>query len=97
MLGGRVEELQTILLSLPHCGVLPSVEGSEVITPMVRNRHGIARLGPTPARQTALEAMSDLFGCLPEAAAAGWVDEARDGACGTRGGTLDELSNPWDT
>ena len=44
---------------------------------VVRNRHPIARIVPSPGRQTALEAMADLHRTLPESAAAGWLEDSR--------------------
>ena len=44
---------------------------------VVRNNHEVARIIPGPARMTALEAMVDLHGTLPEDAAKGWLEESR--------------------
>ncbi len=59
-----------------------------------RNHRQVARLVPGPGRQTALEAMSDLYRTLPEDAAATWeADAKRDKR---RSGRLDkELRDPW--
>ncbi len=69
--------------------------GEELL--VVRNHHRIARLGPAPAYQTALEAMADIYRTVPEAPAGDWAEESRSSGFGTRGGTLAELSNPWDS
>jgi len=57
---------------------------------LIRNRHPIARIIPGPVHMTAIEAMSDLYGTLPESAAEGWTQEGRlnDKAA--------EDKNPWD-
>jgi len=53
------------------------IGGEEII--IERNREEVARLIPGPARQTALEAMGDLYRTLPEAAAATWEADSRPG------------------
>ena len=58
-----------------------------------RNQHQIARIVPSPARQTALEAMASLEGILSEEAGVGWVQDSRSQA----GGRFDELRDPWDS
>ncbi len=66
-------------------------EGEEVI--IERNHRQIARLVPGPGRQTALEAMADLYRTLPPAAAAGWLEDAQ-GDTGAE--TLDDgVRNAW--
>ncbi len=50
-------------------------EGGEIA--IERNSRVVARLLAVPAQQTALEAMGDLYGILPEAAAAGWEADSR--------------------
>lgn len=66
-----------------------AVGGEDIV--VERNQRPIARLLSIPPRQTALEAMSDIFRTLPESAASGWLDDARgaDAALG------DELRDPW--
>jgi antitoxin (DNA-binding transcriptional repressor) of toxin-antitoxin stability system len=56
-----------------------------------RNQRPIARLLSIPPRQTALEAMADVYRTLPEAAGQGWLEDARgsDAALGN------ELRDPW--
>ena len=57
-----------------------------------RHRRQVARLVPLPGRETALEALTDLYRTLPEEAAAGWLEAARDGL----GEALeDEPRDPW--
>ena len=68
------------------------VEGEEVV--IERNREQVARLVPGPARQTALEAMADLYRTLPEDAAATWEADSRRGRW--RGSRLDKgVRDPW--
>jgi len=56
-----------------------------------RNHRPIARIVPGPGRQTALEAMADLYRTLPEDAGASWLEDSRDAA-----GTVDrEIRDPW--
>lgn len=57
-----------------------------------RNNREIARLVPLPGHQTALEALADLYRTLPDDAAEGWRDDARQGL----DETLDDgLRDPW--
>jgi antitoxin (DNA-binding transcriptional repressor) of toxin-antitoxin stability system len=56
-----------------------------------RNHVRVAKLVPGPGRQTAMEALTDLYRTLPEDAARGWSEEARTEI----GGTADELRDPW--
>ena len=72
--------------------LLDQVEFRDVELSIVRNNHAIARIVPGPGRQTALEAMGDLFGTLPEDAAKGWIKAAR-----SRRGSIRELRDPWAT
>jgi antitoxin (DNA-binding transcriptional repressor) of toxin-antitoxin stability system len=65
------------------------IQGEEVA--IVQGGREIARLVPGPARQTALEAMADLYRTLPEDAARGWLEDSR----GNEVGGLDELRDPW--
>lgn len=56
-----------------------------------RNQRPIARLMPIPPRQTALEAMADLYRTLPESAGRGWLEDGR-----IQDDTLGEaLRDPW--
>ncbi len=69
-----------------------AVEGEGVV--IERNRQQVARLLPGPARQTALEAMADLYRTLPDDAAATWEADSRKGRW--KGGRLDKgLRDPW--
>jgi len=58
-----------------------------------RNHREIARMLPGPGRQTALEAMADLYRTLPEGAAAGWVNDSRN--TGSPETVDEELRDPW--
>ena len=55
-----------------------AVDAEEVV--IERNHRQIGRLVPWPGRQTALEAMADLYRTLPEEAGKGWVSDIRSGA-----------------
>jgi len=70
--------------------VLDRVEylGEEIV--LLRNRRPIARIIKAPHRQTAPEAMADLYRTLPEAAGATWVTQSR--ASTTLAG---DERNPW--
>jgi len=69
-----------------------AIEGEEVV--IERNREQVARLLPGPARQTALEAMADLYRTLPEDAAANWEADSRKGRW--KGTRLDKgVRDPW--
>lgn len=69
-----------------------AIEGEELV--IERNREQVARLVPGPARQTALEAMADLYRTLPENAAATWEADSRKGRW--KGSRLDKgLRDPW--
>jgi antitoxin (DNA-binding transcriptional repressor) of toxin-antitoxin stability system len=69
-----------------------AIDGEDVI--IERNREQVARLVPGPARQTALEAMADLYRTLPEDAAATWEADSRRGRW--KGSRLDNgVRNPW--
>jgi antitoxin (DNA-binding transcriptional repressor) of toxin-antitoxin stability system len=52
-------------------------EGEGIV--IERTRQEVARLLPGPARQTALEAMADLYRTLPDGAAATWEADSRNG------------------
>ena len=68
------------------------IEGEEIV--IERNREQVARLLPGPARQTALEAMADLYRTLPEDAAATWEADSRKGRW--KGTRLDKgVRDPW--
>lgn len=67
-------------------------DGSEVL--IERNRKQVARLVPAPGRQTALEAMADLYRTLPERAAEGWAEGTRGVLAGE---TLAASGDPWES
>ena len=50
--------------------------GEEII--LVRNKRRIGRIVPGEPFMTAMEAMSDLCGILPDDAAEGWIEAGRD-------------------
>jgi antitoxin (DNA-binding transcriptional repressor) of toxin-antitoxin stability system len=69
-----------------------AIEGEEIV--IERNREQVARLLPGPARQTALEAMADLYRTLPEDAAATWEADRRKGRW--KGSRLNRgIRDPW--
>jgi antitoxin (DNA-binding transcriptional repressor) of toxin-antitoxin stability system len=69
-----------------------AIEGEEIV--IERNREQVARLVPGPTRQTALEAMADLYRTLPEDAAATWEADGRRGRW--KGSRLDKgVRDPW--
>ena len=69
-----------------------AIEGEEIA--IERNREQVARLLPGPARQTALEAMADLYRTLPEDAAATWEADSRRARW--KGNRLDKGGrDPW--
>jgi antitoxin (DNA-binding transcriptional repressor) of toxin-antitoxin stability system len=69
-----------------------AAEGEEII--IERNHQQIARLVPGPGRQTALEAMADLYRTLPDDAAATW--EADSKRVRFKGRKLDQgVRDPW--
>jgi len=69
-----------------------AIDGEEMV--IERNHEQIARLVPGPGRQTALEAMADLYRTLSEDAAATWEADSRKGRW--KGGRLDKgLRDPW--
>jgi antitoxin (DNA-binding transcriptional repressor) of toxin-antitoxin stability system len=68
------------------------IEGEEIV--IERNHEQVARLLPGPARQTALEAMADLYRTLPEDAATAWETDSRKGR--RKGERLAKgLRDPW--
>jgi len=59
-----------------------------------RNRQQVARLIPGSGRQTALEALADLYRTLPNGAAATWEADSRKGRW--RGSRLEKgIRDPW--
>lgn len=67
------------------------LEGEEV--EIERNSKRIARLIPGPGRQTALEAMADLYRTLSPDAAKGWAETGKQ-----LGEDVDTgLRDPWDS
>ncbi len=69
-----------------------SVDGQDLV--IERNRRQVARLVPGPARQTAIEALADLYRTLPSDTAAAWEIESRKGRW--KGSRIDKgIRNPW--
>ena len=69
-----------------------AIEGEEIV--IERNGEQVARLLPGPARQTALEAMADLYRTLPDDAAAAWEADSRKGRW--KGSRLEKgIRDPW--
>lgn len=69
-------------------------DGEEVV--IERNHEPIARLVPGPGRQTALQAMADLYRTLPAKSAAGWLQDARGTSLLDQ--TVDEgIKDAWDS
>lgn len=69
-----------------------AVEGEAVV--IERNGQQVAQLLPGPARQTALEAMADLYRTLPDDAGHTWEADSRKGRW--RGSLLDKgVRDPW--
>ena len=52
------------------------VAGEEIV--LVRNKRRIGRIVPGEPFMTAVEAMGDLCGTLPDSAAEGWIESGRD-------------------
>ncbi|MGA2976893.1 MAG: type II toxin-antitoxin system Phd/YefM family antitoxin [Spirochaetia bacterium] len=50
--------------------------GEEIV--LIRNKRRIGRIVPGEPFMTAREAMGDLCGILPDAAAEGWIEAGRD-------------------
>lgn len=66
------------------------IDGEEI--EIERNNQRIARLIPGAGKQTAMEAMSDLYRTLSPDAAAGWVEQSRKGV----DSRIDEgVRDPW--
>jgi antitoxin (DNA-binding transcriptional repressor) of toxin-antitoxin stability system len=57
-----------------------ATEGGEVV--IERNQRPVARMLGAPPRQTALQAMADLYRTLPEDAAASWEQDSRGSSLG---------------
>jgi antitoxin (DNA-binding transcriptional repressor) of toxin-antitoxin stability system len=68
-----------------------AIEGEEV--EIERNNRRIARLVPGPGRQTALEAMADLYRTLAPEAAEGWAEAGKEMGESVEKGVRD----PWGT
>ncbi len=70
-----------------------AIEGEEI--GIERNGEQVARLLPGPARQTALQALADLYRTLPDDAAATWEADSRKGRW--RGSRLGKrgIRDPW--
>ena len=65
-------------------------EGGEIV--VERNRRQVARIIAGPRRQTALEAMADLYRTLPDDVADGWERDCR----GLKGENIGNGSrDPW--
>jgi len=56
-----------------------------------RNHRQIARIIPGAGRQTAMEAMADLYRTLPEEAAKNWIRDSQ----GLAETISEEIRNPW--
>ncbi len=69
-----------------------AIEGEEIV--VERNHEQVARLLPGPGRQTALEAMGDLYRTLPDDAARTWEADSRQSRW--KGRRLEQgVRNPW--
>ena len=68
-------------------------EGGEVV--VERNHRQVARIIGGPGRQTALEAMVDLYRTLPEDAARGWDGDGRK-SLGVHD-IYNGVRDPWDS
>jgi antitoxin (DNA-binding transcriptional repressor) of toxin-antitoxin stability system len=69
-----------------------AIEGEEIA--IERNNREVARLVPGPGRQTAFEAMADLYRTLPEDAAATWEADSKRGRW--KGRKLNNgIRDPW--
>jgi antitoxin (DNA-binding transcriptional repressor) of toxin-antitoxin stability system len=67
-------------------------EGEGIV--IERNRQPVARLLPGPSRQSALEAMADLYRTIPDDAAATWEADGRKGRW--KGSRLEKgIRDPW--
>ena len=70
-----------------------ATEPDEII--IERNHQPIGRLLPGVGRMTALEAMSDLYRTLPEAAGQDWLQDSR--ATDLDDDISQEMRDPWDS
>ncbi len=70
-----------------------AVDGEELV--IQRNHQQIARLLPGPGRQTAFEAMADLYRTLPAVVAEDWEKDSRTGM--SQDTIADSMSDPWDS
>jgi antitoxin (DNA-binding transcriptional repressor) of toxin-antitoxin stability system len=61
---------------------------------IVRNNEPVGRLISGPRRQTAMEALGDLYRTLPPKAAADWEEAGRNAFPDS---VADESGNPWDS
>jgi antitoxin (DNA-binding transcriptional repressor) of toxin-antitoxin stability system len=69
-----------------------AIEGEEVV--IERNGQEVARLLPGATRQSALEAMGDLYRTLPDSAGVSWEADSRRGRW--KGSRLDKgIRDPW--
>jgi antitoxin (DNA-binding transcriptional repressor) of toxin-antitoxin stability system len=68
-----------------------AVETEEII--IERNHQQIGRLVPWPGRQTALEAMADLYRTLPETAGREWLRDSR--SCNVEETLEQGVEDPW--
>ena len=78
--------------------VIQEVEANGKEFVVVRNTQPVARIVPEPAPQTALEAMGDLYGILPDEAGAAWlkaIEDHKQGQRKAKKGSLAELRNAW--
>ncbi len=69
------------------------VSGGEEIV-IERNHQQVARMIPGAARQTALQAMADLYRTLPEKAAVDWEKDSRSL---TEETVAEGTRDPWDS
>ena len=69
--------------------VLDQVEFQGEELAVVRNNQPIARIVPGTTRQTALQAMADLYRTLPEEAAVDWMRHSRFAKLSSK------ARNPW--
>ena len=69
-----------------------AIEGEDIV--IERNHQQVARLLPGPARQTALEALADLYRTIPEESIKTWEADSRK--VRWKGDRLDKgLRDPW--
>lgn len=76
--------------------VLDDVERGQEEIVLVRNHRQVARLVPEPPGQTADQVLGDLYRTLDDETADALL-QSLGKARRTKGGTLAELRNPWDT